>query len=87
VAGVAVSIHGAAVGVNIAHNIFSKSKHPKKERTVQGAADQLEDIEKNQAAQQKVGQGNAIDNIDKSKQDFKKEAKKIKKLEDAKEEP
>ena len=86
IGGVVTVIHGGAVGVNTLVNIFSKGKdsHPAKDTsTVQGATDQVDDIQANQANQRKVGHGDAIESTKKSEQQLDTNLKKIKSQKDA----
>ena len=55
--------------------------HEKKVRTLDGAQDQLESIENQQAAQRKAGR-DTIDSTKKSEQNLKAELKKIKSSDD-----
>lgn len=72
--------HGVALGVNTLGNIFSKGKdgHPAKDNSVQGIQDQLDDITKNQANKLAAGQGNAINSVEKSRQNANNALKKNK---------
>jgi RHS repeat-associated protein len=85
VVGTAGVLHGVAVGANTLGNIFSQGKdgHPNKDNSVQGAQDQAEDISKNQAEKRRVGQGEAINSVEKSTQNAKNALKKVKNLKDA----
>ena len=84
VVGVAVAAHGVAVGVNTLLNIFSSKKdHPDTDKTtVEGTQDQLDDITANQEKKRQVGQPEAIQSVEKSKQRADTALKKIKSLKD-----
>ena len=77
--------HGAYVAGNTLNNIFSKNNdgHPDTDNSAQGAQDQAEEINKNQAEQRKVGQGNSMNSVEKSNQRANNSLKKIKNLKDA----
>ena len=83
VGGVVATGHGILVGANTLNNIFSKKTElskQKKDRSVEGTTEQVQGLEKKQAATTKKG-GYRI-STEKSKQNAKEALKKIKSTKD-----
>jgi len=80
--GAGVAAHG--VGVS-ASGLIHLSKNVKKERTLEGAQDQLDGVQSEQVGQRSRGR-DKIDSIKKSEQEFDKELRKIKSTDDLKKE-